>query len=523
MKLQQSLKHFFKEYQLPILSGILIGTSYIPFPPWAGLFGLVPLWFYWLRCKSKKQIFISGWITQFILTAIGFSWIAYNIHEHASLPWSISILGMLIFCSFANYYIPLAGVLWFSIFRKNKKYIFLNILLLGIITAIAETYLQTIFKWNFAYTWLWVKVPIYQWAEFIGFQGLSSLFILSNALFTWMWLKRKEPKTKFYLAGFVTSFFLLTILGHQLPQRWKDADAVARPLIVQANIPNQQKIYAEKGLGFRSHIVEKFIKMTSEARQGLESPDFAIWPETAFPDYLNLPTGIYKRRLQSFLKTENFPLITGGYSKHLSQQSSNSLFFLQSDGEFSATPYNKSILLAFGEYIPGSSRFPFLKKLLPMIADFKRGEGPTIRDFENIKVGPQICYESLYPGFSYQLSKLGAEMIINVTNDSWFGWWQEPYQHLTMTLARGIEFRRPVIRSTNTGISTLMLATGQQLKKSPIGEEWTHTYVVPYKKDPPQTFYAKTFHLVPRLLIISFFTILIFFRIKKSRKPITIA
>ena len=115
-----------------------------------------------------------------------------------------------------------------------------------------------------------------------------------------------------------------------------------------------------------------------------------------------------------------------------------------------------------------------------MVADFKRGPGPSIKNYNGIKIGPQICYEALYPSFSKGLSDLGAEIIVNVTNDSWFGWWQEPYQHLYMTLARGIEFRRPVIRSTNTGISTVMLANGKILEKSPIGEEWQQNYRIPY-------------------------------------------
>ena len=89
---------------------------------------------------------------------------------------------------------------------------------------------------------------------------------------------------------------------------------------------------------------------------------------------------------------------------------------------------------------------------------------------------------------------------------------------MTMTLARGIEFRRPVIRSTNTGISTVVLATGQQLESSPIGKEWTHTYVVPYKKNPPLTFYAKTFHGIPILLLLSLISIVVYLGLRGSRE-----
>ena len=74
-------------------------------------------------------------------------------------------------------------------------------------------------------------------------------------------------------------------------------------------------------------------------------------------------------------------------------------------------------------------------------------------------------------------------MIVNLTNDSWYGTWAEPYQHLYMTLARAVEFRRPVVRATNTGISTVILANGDVLEKSPLQKEWTHIFNVPYSKE----------------------------------------
>ena len=115
-------------------------------------------------------------------------------------------------------------------------------------------------------------------------------------------------------------------------------------------------------------------------------------------------------------------------------------------------------------------------------------------------MGAQICYESLFPEFSRSLANLGAQFIVNVTNDSWYGSWQEPYQHMYMTLARGIEFRRPVLRVTNTGISTVSLASGEILERSPIHQPWSGIYEVPYLTKPTETFYQHWFWLVPFLL-----------------------
>ena len=108
----------------------------------------------------------------------------------------------------------------------------------------------------------------------------------------------------------------------------------------------------------------------------------------------------------------------------------------------------------------------------------------------DFRLGPQICLESLYPKFSASMARQGAEIFSNVTNDSWFGRTFEPYQHMTMTLARAIENRRPLLRATNTGITTAVLADGTVLEKSPMGEEWVGFYNIPFQKNPDVVFYS---------------------------------
>ena len=83
----------------------------------------------------------------------------------------------------------------------------------------------------------------------------------------------------------------------------------------------------------------------------------------------------------------------------------------------------------------------------------------------------------------------GAQVLLNVTNDSWYGSWQEPWQHLYMSLARAVETRRPLIRGTNTGLSTVIQANGNIMKISPLNKEWTHLYSIPYREKPQDTLF----------------------------------
>lgn len=94
--------------------------------------------------------------------------------------------------------------------------------------------------------------------------------------------------------------------------------------------------------------------------------------------------------------------------------------------------------------------------------------------------------------------------MVNVTNDSWFGIPFEPYQHLYMTLARGIESRRPLIRSTNTGITTFVTAYGDVAPLSPWQTEWTRRQVVPYRNNPELTFFTRIGHSMWIVILIAF-------------------
>ena len=498
-------KTFFTTYRLPILSGILIGTSYIPYPPWAIYFCFAPLWLFWLKETSLKKVFFSGWISQFILTLIGFNWVAHTISEFGHIPMPIALLALLIFCGFANLYIPIAGWVWAYCHKTFKLSKTSSLLLLPVVTALGERLYPMIFDWNYGYSLLWAQAPIAQWAEVIGFEGLSIMAIFLNVPLLLFWTHRKSKKGKKILWGVVSFIALFNISGWALKKRLPPNDSQAHVLIVQANIGNLEKQMAEKGRGFQSHIANTYFELTRKGLKKFPHPvDFVVWPETAFPERLtshNLNFG-FAKRLSEFVKDNQVHLVSGVYSLKLDTgQTTNSLATFTPEGIFSDTLYHKNFLLAFGEFIPGAEQFPILKRWLPQVADFARGEGPQVKTINNIQIGPQICYEGLFPHFSKDLANQGAQIFVNLTNDSWFGTWQEPYQHLYMTLARAIEFRRPVVRSTNTGISTVALADGTILAQSPLHKKWTQAFQIPYSSKPRETFYQKWgIHLVSGFL-----------------------
>jgi apolipoprotein N-acyltransferase len=512
---------FFKqkayEFRWPLLSGVLVGTTYIPFPPWALVFCYTPLWLFAIEdSPSVKKSFWGGWITQFVLTLIGFHWIAYTAHEFGQIPWVVAILALLLFCALMHLYVAVAVAAGTYLRLRFKLGAGATLISIAIIHSLLERAWPVIFDWNLGYTLLWARIPIYHLADMIGFLGLSAIVLLMNAWVAYIWLKQNFIRKALVHLSFLTvTFAVLVAVGYWHGRTWNHFDKSINVTVVQANIGNLEKVFAEQGRGYQDVITRKFIALTQDAFQKFPQTEIFVWPETAFPDYLD-QHHLDRKNQQTLiggLEPMGKPGLIGAYSKEantdtrLDTSTYNALFLVDAKGNNLDVPYRKTELLAFGEYLPMSERFPILLKWLPFVSNFGRGQGPHIMKLDRgngdvINWGPQICYEGLYPNFSRGLSDKGADIIVNVTNDSWFGYPFEPRQHLFMTLARAIEIRRPLVRSTNTGISTAILANGDVLQQSPIHQEWSGVFNVKFLKDAPTTFYVNGGHRDWMLLIV---------------------
>lgn len=521
------LFHFFKSNQKifwgSLLSGILVGTSYIPFPPWALLFCYIPLWIEIVQNKeSFFQSFFRGWITQFIFSLIGFHWIAYVSAVYGYLPWPIAGTALLLFCCFIHLYIPFAAGMTQFLRNKFKLGTLSTLLTIACLTSLGEIFWPSMFPWNLGYTLFWIKSPIAQHADTIGFLGLGFLILIMNSLLAWAYLQHKLKTLVLTLLGILVTLVTLNFIGIKKAKEWSQTDQSLRVLQVQANIGNVEKTMAERGEGYQDYIASQYFRLTQQGVSELGKVDLVIWPETAFPDFLN-PSQLSQgqsKRFAEFLKELNTPILTGAYSFEAAAPKAkhyNALFLYEPTTELKGH-YHKTNLLVFGEYTPFSSTFPWLAKISPAGEGWTRGNGPKTIPFQDYLIGPQICYESLYPEFSAELAKQGAQWIVNLTNDSWFGPTFEPYQHMIMTAARSVEVRRPVIRSTNTGFTTAALADGTLLDRSTLFSEWVGTFDIRFKQTSELTFYTRFHHFLPIAILLFLFFILFVNDLYQKRK-----
>ncbi len=443
-----------------------------------------------------RKILWGGWLAQFLFCLIGFHWVAHTAHEFGHMPWPAALFVLLLFCAFGHLFFVLAGLAFALLRDRLRLSRAAQMVLLPCVTALCWRTVPMIFPWNLGYPWLGARLPAFQLAEFVGFEGLGVLTLFLNLALLAAWEHRKERTGAYLLGGAVGLLLLINGAGWIAGKAQPTPDATARILVVQGNIGNLEKVSAETREGAREEILRRYFRLTLEglARAVGRAPEFAVWPETAFPNILlaQPPHAGNAGALMAFVRSNATPLVTGalGYDE-TSGKKTNSMAFIDRDGGMAEMPYNKTYLLAFGEHLPFSGAFPGIRRWFPMTGDFAPGPGPGTRRISGIRVGPQICYEGLFPDFSRGLADQGAQIFVNVTNDSWFGTLAEPYQHLFMTLARGIEFRRPVVRATNTGISAAMRADGTMLDLSPLHTEWTHNYELPFRKEPRPTFYQE--------------------------------
>ena len=494
---------------LSILSGILIGTSYIPFPPWAIFFCFVPLWWAWMKSTSLRQILLLGWITQAIFTLIGFNWVAHTVHEFGHLPWPVAILALLAFAAFANLHVPLAGGAWYLFTKILKCDDQIKLLLLPLFVAIGEIIFPMIFDWHFGYTWLYAGFPGFQLADIIGFQAFSTLGLFFN-LFSYHALidfrVGARGRALLQIGMLVGLFLLINLAGYIWKMQIPTPDQKVEVLAVQANIGNLEKQYAEKGNGYRDYIFNRYRMLSLEGLQKWPETKFVLWPETAHPETLvttSSPMAL-NFHLKKLVDEANKTFIIGTYSTKLGTElPTNSIFVLEPGSKrFGENFYHKTTLLAFGEYFPGGDWFPGLYDLVPEVSHFARGDGPKILDAAQLRFGAQICYEGLFPNFTRNLAQKGAQILINMTNDSWFGTWEQPYQHGYMTLARAIEVRRPLIRVTNTGITTAINADGHIHEFSPLHKEHLSHFEIPFYSSPrPTIFQGFGYYLLPLFLM----------------------
>ena len=531
------ISDFLEVYRWPLVSGFFFGMAFIPYPLITTFFALVPLWFFIFKEKSLKRIIVAALCCQFIATTVGFHWIIYTAQAFGNLNLFFSLIVFSGFLLIGNIYILLASTLSFFFLRKFSHLpIFIKLLIFPLSFSFLHFYIPTIFPWNMGYHLLWQGFPALQTAEIWGFRFLDTLFYMfmlgsmivcyHTKLFlrtspSFKWSLKLDKIGVLFLSVLVLSFIFLNLYGVFLKKRLPPPDASLKVILVQNNIG---AIYKQKRRNPQKHAFFKTRSLTKKALRHVrlksnvskEEIDFILWSEGTYP--FPIPKENERARyLSSLSQSLQVPIITGTTTVNEDDQVFNSLVISDRQGQILKPHYDKLKLLIFGEYFPGLELFPFLRKLVPYFGgSLTHGKDLVIQELEGVNLASQICYEGLFDHLSRKLALKKAHVFINVSNDSWYNSYQ-PQQHLTMNLTRAIETRRPMIRNTNTGLSTVIYADGTIKEISPRDRSWYKFYEVPYYKNPKKTFFLSLGYYTNDLFYI-LLSLFIGFFIFKGRK-----
>jgi apolipoprotein N-acyltransferase len=448
-------------------------------PP-LGLFPVLWLGFpilVWLLqgATSKRQAFATGWCFAFGYFLFGLYWIAASMFvDLKRFGWLIPITVAGLPAGLSILY-GLAAVVWQKLYRHFKLDTLTGALALAWCFAATEYlrgYLFTGFPWNlFGYVWT-EFLPVAQSASLFGSYGLTLLTLCAAVLPAALVVTPKRPAI---IANGIALgvFILLGIWGVwrlQTPTAYVP-DVYVR--LVQPNIAQNLKWDRQE----RANNFEHLLEMT--ALPSAHPLTHIIWPETAVTYFL-ADDAPHRLRIAAVLP-EHATLLTGAPREEITANGNDNYFnsMLTLDrSSMIGVIYDKFHLVPFGEYVPFRSFGP-VAAVASGLGTFVPGSGPRSLRVPGLPpFSPLICYEVIFPGHVVDPHDRPS-LLINITNDAWYGKTAGPHQHFAIARMRAIEEGVPLLRVANTGISAVVDAYGRTLQFLPLGTEGNLDGMVP--------------------------------------------
>jgi apolipoprotein N-acyltransferase len=482
---------------LAALSGLLLTGA---FPKigldWLAWFALVPL-FAAIANLSAKKSFRLGFIAGLAHYLSLLYWVVPVMRTYGYLPLDLSIFILILFAAVLAFFPAVFSMVLATIGRTPTRFL-ITAPLLWVALEYIRTFIFTGFPWALLGHSQYLRHYLIQIADLFGAYGVSFLIALSNtALFlvlnyitkrTW----QQQPVSKRALSAaavlFALGFLFTWIYGAWRVKTTDQLIAVSptvRIAVIQGNIDQAVKWDP----AFQAATIKTHTRLSLEAK--LENPDLIVWPESATPFYLFFDKEPTQKIIESIQQADtDFLIGSPSFTRNQGDiEYYNSAYLIQPRSK-SISKYDKAHLVPYGEYVPLKRWLPFLGKVVAQVGDFRPGKpGKTLPWRKDAFVGIQICYEIIFPGLSREMVKNNAVLLINITNDAWFGTTSGPYQHFSMTIFRAVENRRTLARAASTGISGFIDPVGRILASTSLLEEAVVNRTVPLIRNI--TFYTR--------------------------------
>jgi apolipoprotein N-acyltransferase len=519
-----------KNVLLAGLSGLMLTASFAPIAlDWIAWVSLIPLLIS-LENKSLSDAFKIGLLVGLFHYLTLIYWIINVLSRYGNLNPIVSLAALLLLSFYLSLYLAFFA-LAVAIFKKNRLSS-----LWGASTWVAleyaRSYIITGFPWCLLGYSQYSRLPLIQISDVAGVYSISFVIVLVNcALYnaasltfkkkisantsdykpeaTWHDHNNLNRKRKthngFTLRRFgIETLFTFLLVGciitygySRLKEKGNSSSKgrELRVVIVQGNI--------DQSLKWNSDFQEETVSIYKNL--SLESADFKphliIWPETALPYFFQDPSHLSDEVFEvATITNANILFGSPAYeNKNKSIFYYNRAYMISKKGVVDY--YDKVHLVPFGEYVPLKKYIPFVHRLVPAAGDFSTGKKVKLINAPGLKIGALICFETIFPDISRKFATQGADTLVNLTNDAWFGHTSAPYQHLSMAVLRCVENGLPMVRAANTGISAFICANGKIVNTSKLfSRENLQTKI---KLTQNKTFYSQLGDIFAILLTIT--------------------
>lgn len=521
-RMNPSAKHL--DLNTAILSacaGLLL-TAAFPAVGWsyAAWVAFVPL-FWAVRGLDVKQAFAAGFAAGIVHYLTLLYWLVHTMHTYGYLPVYLSALILCLLTVYLAFYpaVFVAVIVWRRPGPFSALLLFPS---LWVCLEFLRNYLLTGFPWGLIGYSQYRHLQLIQMADLFGVYGVSFLIVLANTvLFFGLLFARKAAWRHSYiqvrtLAGLVgiLAVVLILVLTYG-DKRMKVVDQMvataetAAVAVIQGNISQAEKWDA----AFCHSTIDTYLRLSGDVAAA--GADLIIWPETAAPFYF-----LYDRSMTakviSGIENIGVHFLMGAPTVLMEEQSLryyNSVYLLKPDGHI-AGRYDKAHLVPFGEYVPLKRFLPFIGPIVAQVGEFHAGRAGVTLKWGDIDIGVLICYEVIFSELAVAMARNRAALLVNVTNDAWFGRTGAPFQHFSMAVFRAVENRRPLARAANTGISGFIDPVGRILVQTPLFAEAAIIRTVPVIENL-ETIYTR-YGVLPVAACFIAIGIFIMLKLKKS-------
>jgi apolipoprotein N-acyltransferase len=490
-------------WALPVLAGVLYGLGFAGYDMWpCALVAFVPLFVSvrWPGSSERpdgsgpsaaplraRQIFARGFVTGFVANAMGYYWLVGMLENFSGFPWIVCVAIALLLCA---YQAGLTGTFTLG-WQWAQRHGAAPVVAAAGCWVVVEWAYPILFENYYANSVHQLPLAI-QIADLGGPLLVSALLLASSAAVyevlyaqalrravfasdlalnlapnltpTVAPAERYTSRQSHALrwAGGVLVLWALTLGygSYRIDQVQKHTRRA--PTLMVGAVQVNMGIFSKRDdprEGLRRHIRD------SLALEAAVKPDLIVWPESAYTYWIPDSVTNIRKYVTGPLQT---PVLFGGLAMRGAQGQErhfNTAFIADQHGNLHGS-YDKTYLLAFGEYLPLGEWFPFLYRLSPHTGKFTAGSHvralPLTKDNRTYRLATLICYEDILPSFVRgMVKKNNPHLLVNITNDAWFGDTLEPWIHLALAKFRSVEHHRYMVRATNSGVSAIIDPTGR--------------------------------------------------------------